>query len=197
MNQNPAFVAMSIAVVIIGILALYSIDEFIFRAMPSPPAQDIDLIEYRADTERHYQRYIQWTIEENYRIFDWHMRSTKIIFWVSMLVSVSGMAFSFWQFVEAAKDEKRAIEADELEMRTQLVSLAFKSRSVAALLMFLAVAYLLIYVTLVYPISYMPQNIASDHEFQSTVEENAPVGVSSGEKIDLRADDGPPEEDEQ
>jgi len=68
------------------------------------------------------------------------------------------MGLSFWQFMEASGEADKASNVDELELKTKLVSLAFKSRSVAALIMFMSIAYLLIYVLLVYPIRYTPQS---------------------------------------
>ena len=159
MNRGPASVALSIAIIIAALLGLFAIDEFLLQKRFPAIDPEISLAQYREITQMHYERYVQWTIQDAYANFDWHARSSKILFWVSILVSVSGMCFAFWQFVEAREGDRSASEADEIELRTQMMSLAFKSRSVAALVLFVSLAYLLIYIVFVYPISFQPQSI--------------------------------------
>ncbi len=158
MTRSPIIVALSISTILIALISLFLLDEFVFQRNVTIPEAEVSLEEHRVRTAKSYEVYKQWTIVENQRIFDWHLRSTKIIFWVSMLVAIVGLGFSFWQFVEASNDVKKAEETEEMELKTQLISLAFKSRSIAALVMFISIAYLLIYVILVYPIRNVPQS---------------------------------------
>lgn len=97
--------------------------------------------------------YRQWQYSEVRRIFAWHDRSTKIMFWVSILITLTGLAFAFWQLMDAGRAEEKAAETNEAEIKTQLFSVAFKSRSLAAFVLFLSLSYFAIYVTLVYPLT--------------------------------------------
>lgn len=113
---------------------------------------DVEVTTAVDDLQIHYAEYAIWTLKFRESTFEWNLRSTKIIFWVSIIVSMSGMMFAFWQFLDAGNKDQRAAEADELEVKTQMASIAFKSRSLASLVLFVSIAYLLIYVTFVYPI---------------------------------------------
>ena len=177
MKTNPVLISFSIGLILITLISLFVLDEFVFQRDGIEISTDIDLTTYRISTAKSYEIYRQWTISENQRVFDWHLRSTKIIFWVSILVSIIGISFSFWQFSEASRDAQKAAESDEMEIKTQLISLAFKSRSIAASIMFISVAYLLIYVVLVYPIRHTPQSSMLESELLyskgSLTEENS------------------------
>jgi hypothetical protein len=157
--RRPAFVALSIGLFVLALLCLILLDEALLQRHSVEIEPEVELSQYVANTDKSYEAYKQWTLDQTVRAFDWHARSTKIIFWISMLVGISGICFSFWQFVEASREERRAINADEIELKMQFISLAFKSRSIAALMMFVSLAYLLIYVTLVYPVRYRPQEV--------------------------------------
>ena len=147
------YIIASIIVLIFVVMALVQIDTHGI-AMPVPVLDDAkELNEYKGETAKTVELYKSWSLHENIRIFEWHSRSTKIIFYISMLVSVSGICLSFWQFLQADVSEQRAEHADELEIKNQFLSLAFKSRSIASLLLFMSIGYLLIYVTFVYEIS--------------------------------------------
>lgn len=157
-KQNPSNVAMSIGAVLVIVLFLLMVDEYALQPTALLPSQGLSLVDYSTQTDKAYEMYRVWVVRQHQRAFEWHARSTKVIFWVSMLVAISGISFAFWQFADASQKETKALEAEELELKTQLVSLAFKSRSVAALVMFMSIAYLLIYVILVYPVKYVPQS---------------------------------------
>jgi magnesium-transporting ATPase (P-type) len=137
---------------IFAVLFLLLLMEEYFFSKTNFKLEQVDIAIYQLETSKTIELFNQWSINENRRIFEWHARSTKIIFYVSILITIIGMAFAFWQFVEASNSEKIAIEAEQLEIKTQLVSLAFKSRSLATFMMFISLAYMLIYVTVVYPV---------------------------------------------
>jgi Trk-type K+ transport system membrane component len=153
-QHQPLRVAVSILLLLAIILLLVILDHWIFHDPGLPtPAEGSSLEDDQVQTARLHEAYQQWTYLERQRSFGWQARSTKVIFWISVLVALSGVGFSFWQFVAATKEAERALEEHQLEIRTELISLAFKSRSIAALVLFMSVAYLLVYALLIYPIS--------------------------------------------
>ena len=179
MKRNPILIALSIGAILFSLISLFILDEFVFQKNGHLPHPKIDLDEYRISTAKSYEIYRQWTISENKRIFDWHLRSTKIIFWVSILVAIIGFGFSFWQFVEASNHVQKATDTEQMKLKTKLISLAFKSRSIAALIMFISVAYLLIYVILVYPIRNIPQSPLPENQMQYS--QDISLKVNKGE----------------
>ncbi len=153
-RSRPIAVAGTLLSFLLLILIIVITDELSSPVLVVAEHENIE--EYRLDTQKKQELYKQWTLFENQKHFTWNLRSTKIIFWVSMLTTMSGIAFAFWQFAEASIEERSAGLQDELELKTQLISLAFKTRSVAALVLFVSLAYLLIYVIFVYPMRSIP-----------------------------------------
>lgn len=172
-SKNFITVAISI-VILVSLLLLFSIIVEIWIKTP-----EIDdnktLTQYREETAKSWEIYVRWTHEFHQSTYRWQALSTKIIFWISILVPISGIVFSFWQFVEATKevrhfreignkkdrtkasnaqrDDKNGGQFDYFSFQNQIMSIAFKTRSVASLIMFISVAYLIIYGTLIYPIN--------------------------------------------
>uniref|UniRef100_UPI0040570DEF hypothetical protein n=1 Tax=Candidatus Electronema sp. TaxID=2698783 RepID=UPI0040570DEF len=146
-------VSAAIFTVLAVIFLLLLIEEYFFSKSDFElQANDHSIETYQLETSKAIELYNQWVVNNNRRIFEWQARSTKIIFYVSILMTITGMSFAFWQFIEASHSEKIATEEDQLEVKTQLVSLAFKSRSLATFMMFISLAYMLIYVTVIYPV---------------------------------------------
>lgn len=101
----------------------------------------------------HYKaEYIVWAMGEQVQHHEWNLRSTKFLFWLSTLVSVSGIVFSFWQFAKADEYDKRASEADEVSLKNAVAEFSFKSRSIASFILLLSLIYLFVYVKFLYPI---------------------------------------------
>ncbi|MFT3687798.1 hypothetical protein [Paenirhodobacter sp.] len=122
----------------------------------------------------HYKaEYIVWAMGEQVQHHEWNLRSTKFLFWLSTLVSVSGIAFSFWQFTKADEYDKRASEADEVTLKNSVAELSFKSRSIASFILSLSLIYLFVYVKFLYPI----QNLPERPKFEASVD--APQDDSS------------------
>lgn len=189
--KNPNKVAMSILGVVLSVLVLFLIDEYVFQKHTLDPSKDIPLAECKKDKAKAHEMYSVWVFQQHQRQFDWHTRSTKIIFWVSMLVAISGISFAFWQFVEASREEKKALETEELELKTKLVSLVFKSRSIAALVMFMSIAYLLIYVILIYPIRYAPHSPFPGGEVKKPISGNMTPAEGSSQGTPDKPGSGP------
>lgn len=170
-GRNPALVGGSILAIIVVVMALFVMDEH-YWSEGVVVSEDKDFNEYVIESKKHYEVYRQWAIEENRQVFEWQLRSTKIVFWISVLVSISGIVFAFWQFVEAAQIEKSTRDVSEIEVKTQIASMTFKSKSFAALVMALSIVYLLIYVNFVYPIKVAPQFIGNVHD--EAIEDSLP-----------------------
>jgi hypothetical protein len=193
--RQPAAVAGAILAVLVMLLLLLFVDESFLSDPDIEVGSDTELAAEQIETGKAVEKYNQWTLSENRRIFDWHSRSTKILFWTSILITITGMAFSFWQFVEASHSEESARKTEQLEVKTQLVSLAFKSRSLATFMMFISLAYLLIYVTMVYPVR--PVNNDSASPVTVPTQETDPNGAPdqqdtmAPDKVDLTHDGDP------
>lgn len=123
----------------------------------------------------------RWAINQNRRIFEWHSRSSRIIFWMSLLITVTGIAFSFWQFVSANQTEKSALEVDELELKSQFISMAFKSRSLASFMMMVSLAYFTIYLMLVYPVRQVRDEVIEKPTAGFTDEDPVGLGLEEGD----------------
>lgn len=92
-----------------------------------------------------------WSMSMNQRVFEWGLFSTKVLFWISMTVSMSGIAFSFLQF-SLSLESTRESSSDEMSLATGMFSFMLRSRTMASLVMFSSIAYLVIYVVFVYPV---------------------------------------------
>jgi hypothetical protein len=152
-TRRTISIALSILALLAVVVGLFALDEYCLVAADFALSANQDGASIIAETEQVRERYQQWAINENRRVFEWHARSTKIIFWTSILVTITGICFAFWQFSDAARDAKAAASEDQLEVKSKLVSLAFTSRSLATFMMFVSIAYLLMYIKFVYPVS--------------------------------------------
>ena len=68
-----------------------------------------------------------------------------------MAITVSGLVFCYWQFWDASSIARQS-ETAELQVKTEAFSLALKSKSIGALVLFVSVIYLAIYAKFIYPI---------------------------------------------
>ncbi|WP_138465441.1 hypothetical protein [Poseidonocella sp. HB161398] len=155
-DLRPLWVAASIVAAFAALFLFVRIEA---RNAPGPfeldPARTIE--DYSADYERARFAFSIWTLSETRRVYDWNSRASQYLFWVSMLVSVSGVAFAFWQFSQASRFLQRIGERDEVEFRNQMVSISVKTGSMATLVLVISIAYLLIYVQFVYEVKPGPQ----------------------------------------
>ncbi len=97
------------------------------------------------------QLYKIWIFSLNQRVFEWSLISGKLIFWLSAMVTVSGLVLSFWQFWEASNVTRKS-ETGELRLTSEVLSIAFKFKSIGALMLLLSIVYLSIYAKFIYPI---------------------------------------------
>ena len=148
---RPIVIAASIVLVLGLILSLVAVDRHLFRASDWSVPDDLDAAAHLAMFQQHRLEHAIWSLQQQKEGFEWHLRSAIYIFWVTILISVSGIAFAFWQFARAELFDRAAAEADEMEVRTQMASLSFRSRSVASLVLFVSIAYLALYTIVVHP----------------------------------------------
>jgi len=174
-------VGFSVIALLIFLVMLAAFDSWIFRepGLPASPATS-SLNDVREQTTRMYEAHDQWRLSYIQRTYEWQARSTKVIFWLSMLISVSGVGLSFWQFVASAKEAANAAQENEMEIKSKLISLAFKSRSIAALVLFVSMAYLALYTALIYPIKENTEARAGQPSQNSGNEEPGAVSMDSG-----------------
>jgi hypothetical protein len=149
---KPIAIAASILVAVLVILLLVLIDRVAFRAPSWQVPVDISLDSHYEMLQHHQIQHAIWTFAQQKEGFEWNLRSEMYIFWVTILIAVSGVAFAFWQFARAEQFDRAAAEADEFAVKTQMASLSFRSRSMASLVMFISIVYLGIYATLIHPI---------------------------------------------
>lgn len=185
----PLLVALSILVVFVLILATILLDSRIFAVAPFEPDAARSVADYDDLYVKARYEYALWALEERRLHFDWNLRSTKYIFWVSMVVSISGVCFSFWQFAQAAQFDRLQREVEEVAFKSQMASLSFRTRSVASLVLLVSIIYLMIYVAFLYPIRNVPDRAFEDRaETGETAETTS--GASPGGVIDLEAPSG-------
>lgn len=145
-------IVLSILAGALAVLGLAQLDWIFLRPPPPVLPADLSLADHALAEQHRRHAYAIWTMDLQRDAFEWNLRSTRYLFWLSVLVSVSGIAFAFWQFVRAEQFDRARAEADEMEVKTQMASLSFKARSMAALVLFVSIAYLTLYAVYVYPV---------------------------------------------
>lgn len=179
-----------VAVVIILIVYLASFqdnriqDAYPLAVTEYPNAGDVHA--WRNLSESAVEGFKYWSLQQTAETYEWQEYSTKVLFWLSILISICGICFSLWQFLEAGETERRSAHADELEVKNEYISLAFKSRSLASLMLFVSLAYLVIYSTLIYPIEAGP-----DEALQALADLSAPGTAAAPNLPEAVAEDLP------
>lgn len=127
----------------------------------------------------HYQaEYIVWAMKEQVQHHEWNLRSTKFLFWLSTLVSISGIVFAFWQFAKADDFERKASHTDEVSVKNAVAEFSFKSRSIASFILLISIIYLFVYVMFLYPIQNLPERPRFEVSTDTATKESA-VPISS------------------
>lgn len=167
-EKNHIFVSVSIAVVFLLIFLLVRIDQSFFAGASlygSLPKEEFSGLDLGARAVFEYQL---WVLEHSREAFEWQLRSSKYLFWVSVSVAISGICFAFWQFVRADDFSRYSEEADSVDMQTAFAKISFRARSMAAFVMLMSIVYLLVYVLVVYQIEYLPN--AKSESQENTIE---------------------------
>lgn len=152
-------VALSVLFPFLGVYAIACIDD----ARHPPKTYSTKTLSNASDpavdaSVQSYNEYTNWAYGFRQNKFEWQSRSSKVIFFTSLLVAITGIALAIWQFVEASKTTRQMEEATETSVKLSFGALAFKSRSLATFMMFVSIAYLVIYVKYVHPISEIIDN---------------------------------------
>src|SRR5262245_32286297 len=91
-NEDPrrsaVLVAVSVGAVIVLILGLFAFEELMFAPKKLSDVSGTDLKQPEVRGAALRVRYSEWTLDQTVRVFEWHARSTKVIFWISMLITV-------------------------------------------------------------------------------------------------------------
>lgn len=148
---------------------------------------DISLADYEERFNRHAFEYSIWTLEQAKTNFQWSLRSSQYIFWISMMISLSGICFAFWQFAQANQFDRAWAERDEVTVKTELASLSFKTRSVATFVLMTSILYLLIYVGFLYGVDVVEGPLKE----RPRVEDPAPATAPVVEEEDISSDSDP------
>lgn len=153
---RPLVIGFSMILAILLIFLLIFLDQKVFHESNLGFRKLSDYKDVSSYLEVHQIEYMVWTMKENVEHHEWNLRSTKILFWLSIFVSISGIIFSFWQFSKADEFERRFSESDEVVIKNSTAEISFKSRSIASFVLVLSLVYLIIYVKFLYPIEYSP-----------------------------------------
>lgn len=110
-----------------------------------------------------YDIFVTWQYSFNQRVLEWSLSSGKMIFWISMGVTLTGLIFCFFQFWEASNIRRRS-EVEKIQFKTEAFSVALKTQSIGALILFVSVIYLVIYAKFIYPINMVDLSSSSDSQ---------------------------------
>lgn len=167
-NRSTGLLAVAVMLALLGtVITLALLDTWIAPKVEValPPEESFTADKLQAErlrTEFSHERYRQWAYYDYQQSYSWQNWSTRIIFWVSMLITLTGLGLSSLQFITASNEARGALQLDkgseqELQISSQLISLAFKTRSIAAFIMFMSLVYLVIYVLFLHPIAMTTQ----------------------------------------
>ncbi len=122
-----------------------------------------DQTKYRSRAELVQQlavaEYNVFLLKERERVLRWYRTSTAVTFWTVMVLTLSGLAMSWWQFRASLTPPsgRQVTDTDlltsppedawrhELKLKAHDVSLAIKTRSLAVLVMLFALAFFGLY----------------------------------------------------
>ena len=138
--------------VFFALLVVLSIVLLLSSYFPSGPEEHAITRELcERDVSTCEQLYKIWIFSLNQRVLEWSLSSGKMIFWLSAMVTVSGVVLSFWKFWEASNVTRKS-ETGELRLTSEVFSIAFKFKSIGAMMLLLSIVYLVIYARFIYPI---------------------------------------------
>lgn len=121
-----------------------------------PPEQMSDTL--RKSYEQHYL----FQIDHNHRTFDWHLLSSKIIFYMVMFLVLSGITFSGLQFYKSVLEKKSRPkgalppEADKPEnstIKASLQGIEVSSPVLGILILIISLLFFYLYLVYVYPVT--------------------------------------------
>lgn len=110
-------------------------------------------LEIRTRFDELHLAYEERRLDQRARTFAWQQRSTELIFWLVVLIVLSGLALSFWHvYRKESAPTKLTIGGKGVEV---------SSRLVGVLVFVLSLVFFYLYVKTVYPISEVSPAVAS------------------------------------
>lgn len=109
MKNLRYYMAGSIAVVFIIVMAC----DLISGSQPSSNDSSTDSMVYESYNQaviarNKYESYV-WMQRE--RVYNWQLNSSRVLFWTSIGITITGVLFAIWQFSEANSQEQRLLES--------------------------------------------------------------------------------------
>lgn len=126
-----------------------------------PPAEQVDqakaISEAAQTAMAGADSHARWQANFIERSFEWHLLSTKIIFWVVILVVVFGLVVSWLQFrhdtdrTAAPSESKDNAPAYDISASAQQFSV--KSKTIGAVVLVFSGIFFFLYLSIVYPMN--------------------------------------------
>lgn len=115
---------------------------------------------------RSISEYESWRIEFVKRSFEWHLLSTKIIFFFVIFVVVFGVFISWLQFrhdiLPSNDDRKEGGDASpSYDISASAQSISIKSKTIGALILVFSGVFFFLYISIVYPMNAVDNSEAS------------------------------------
>jgi len=151
-TASPYYLAATFAAILVVLLLVFFLDDKVFENQSDQIDPSLTWTEQVEQFRSVRLEYDAWALAERKRHFTWNLRSTKFIFWLSVMVSVSGLAFSFWQFSQAAALDRAQTGEDDISVKTGLIELSLKTKRFATVVLLFSLMYLMIYVIYLYPV---------------------------------------------
>jgi hypothetical protein len=105
-----------------------------------------------------YDDYVR-SLEHNRRVFEWQLRSSRIIFWVVLGLVAVGLIFSGLQFWKAFHMRRPISKAEHKEMQTELEiskhGVRVSSSVLGVIILVISLAFLYLFLVHVYPIEHV------------------------------------------
>jgi cell division septal protein FtsQ len=99
------------------------------------------------------------SLEHNRRVFEWQLRSSRIIFWVVLGLVAVGLIFSGIQFWKALRVRRPISKAERREMQTELEistrGVRVSSTVLGVIILVISLAFLYLFLVHVYPIEHV------------------------------------------
>jgi hypothetical protein len=115
--------------------------------------------EMRAELGRAlYDGYVA-SLEHNRRVFEWQLRSSRIIFWVVLGLVLIGLIFSGLQFWKAFRARRPISKTESRDMQTELEistrGVRVSSSVLGVIILVISLAFLYLFLVHVYPIEHV------------------------------------------
>jgi hypothetical protein len=135
------------------------------QALLASDATQIDeFAQISAETDREYYselgktpqgRYLRWQSDFEIRSWEWHLLSTKIIFFVVLVVVGFGIFVSWLQFKNDINPKKLNGDGGsaEYDVSAGIQSVSIKSKTIGAVILVFSGVFFFLYLSIVYPMN--------------------------------------------